>query len=174
MAYDLRSQVKGNGPCIAGSNDALSGVIEGIKDYINLGIAPNQLILGVPWYGYNYTCINPQNSTICPIEEVPFRGVNCSDAAGRTIQYYQIIENILEYNISPIFDIESKTKYFTHSYQNQTYQIWYDDTQTLSYKYEAAKRLKLHGCGVWNADFLFRTNDSFFNNAMWEAFRLCF
>ena len=40
-------------------------------------------------YGYKYPClmdeIESDTSKYCPIEAIPFRGVNCSDAAGREI-----------------------------------------------------------------------------------------
>jgi hypothetical protein len=51
--------------------------------------------VGLPWYGYNYTCINQTNATICPIALVPFRGVNCSDAAGNEVEYSMIISDLL-------------------------------------------------------------------------------
>ena len=48
---------------------------------------PNEkLILGIPWYGYRYECVDPAFDPAvdetCEIAQVPFRGVNCSDAAG--------------------------------------------------------------------------------------------
>ena len=39
----------------------------------------------VPRYGYDYPCtdqMESEGSQYCPIPLVPFRGVNCSDAAG--------------------------------------------------------------------------------------------
>ena len=31
---------------------------EGLHGYLNLGIKPEQLVLGVPWYGYDYPCLS--------------------------------------------------------------------------------------------------------------------
>lgn len=30
----------------------------GIQKYLDLGISPDKLILGVPWYGYYYSCLS--------------------------------------------------------------------------------------------------------------------
>lgn len=86
MSYDLRSQIFG--PCIASANSPVPLVKEGIDNFTKLGISQDKLVLGLPWYGYDYTCINPTNETVCPIQHIPFRGVNCSDAAG---SFYFII-----------------------------------------------------------------------------------
>ena len=49
-------------------------------------------MLGLPWYGYRYECIDAatdQDDT-CNIAQVPFRDVNCSDAAGTEVSYASI------------------------------------------------------------------------------------
>ena len=28
----------------------------GYDQYINIGINPKKLVMGIPWYGYDYTC----------------------------------------------------------------------------------------------------------------------
>jgi di-N-acetylchitobiase len=56
--------------------------LQGVEDFLALGLDAQNLVLGVPWYGYIYTCLSPLPNERCPIAEVPFRGVNCSDAAG--------------------------------------------------------------------------------------------
>ena len=59
-----------------------------------------KLVLGTPWYGYHYPCLEGTTITdrYCPIQSVPFRGVNCSDAAGNELDYAQIRN--LYYNIT--------------------------------------------------------------------------
>lgn len=94
MDYDERSQVK-SGPCIASANSPPSNLLAGMDGYMRLGIPPSKLVMGVPWYGYDYPCIAPSNETYCSIESVPFRGVNCSDAAGRQVTYGTIVNTLL-------------------------------------------------------------------------------
>lgn len=65
----------------------------GIEEYRRIGVASEKLILGVPWYGYRYPCEYVEDSgkgRYCEIKKVPFRGVNCSDAAGSEIAFKSI------------------------------------------------------------------------------------
>ena len=74
----------------------------GLRKYLEAGVPAKQLILGVPWYGYGYTCLEGQGpgtaslanaaSPYCVIEQVPFRGVPCSDAAGGELAYVGVME----------------------------------------------------------------------------------
>ena len=48
--------------------------------------------------GYDYPCIGDMglDDTYCPIKEVPFRGVNCSDAAGSEVGFAEVGPIILD------------------------------------------------------------------------------
>ncbi|KAL3922982.1 MAG: hypothetical protein SGPRY_004365 [Prymnesium sp.] len=72
MAYDTRSQIYGR--CIASANSPLSIALRGLTRYIQLGIPAQKLILGTPWYGYAYPCLNdaPDDAEICRIPLSPF------------------------------------------------------------------------------------------------------
>ena len=85
MAYDERSQIYDS--CIASANSAGSTTASGVQSYLDLGIKAEKLVLGLPWYGYNYPCIN-LTSDVCYIKPVPFRGASCSDAAGMYVCVY--------------------------------------------------------------------------------------
>jgi len=80
MSYDERSQI--HGPCVASANSALQNTANGLDSYLKLGIDPGLLVMGMPWYGYNYPCLGLSDDDVCTIKAIPFRGVNCSDAAG--------------------------------------------------------------------------------------------
>ena len=86
MSYDERSQI--TGPCVAGPNSGYNTTLTGVLQYRALGLNTTRLILGVPWYGYNYPCLSISDDHVCSIEKVPFRGVDCSDAAGLYRLYY--------------------------------------------------------------------------------------
>ena len=51
MGYDTRSQIFDE--CIASAKAALPVLRKGLQTYLDLGIPPHQLVMGVPWYGYN-------------------------------------------------------------------------------------------------------------------------
>ena len=60
MDYDTQSQIM-FGSCMANANAPYSGMIYGMNRYIDhYNISPNKLILGVPWYGYKYQCVQQQ------------------------------------------------------------------------------------------------------------------
>lgn len=133
------------------------------------------MVLGVPWYGYDYIC-NPGISVDddCYIKRVPFRGANCSDAAGRQIEYSTINDLIIarsehgrkwckKYG-SPYFN------YFDPI--GRVHQVWYDDPESLGMKYMFVRDNKLRGVAVWNSDILDYsdlTRAKYQTRAMWDA-----
>uniref|UniRef100_A0A8C5L1D9 Chitobiase n=2 Tax=Jaculus jaculus TaxID=51337 RepID=A0A8C5L1D9_JACJA len=56
MSYDEQSQIWSE--CIAAANAPYSQTLTGYSDYIKMGIDPKKLVMGIPWYGYDYTCLN--------------------------------------------------------------------------------------------------------------------
>ncbi|CAG5123935.1 unnamed protein product, partial [Candidula unifasciata] len=155
MAYDEQSQIFGE--CLAGPNSALTSAVEGLTAYINGShqIVPDKLVLGLPWYGYIYPCVWTEGD-LCYIQEVPFRGVNCSDAAGRQYDYGFI--NVLLQTLpgSCRWNDSSATPYMTYTnfINNQSYQIQFDDPKSLKIKYDLVSQLGLRGVGIWNIDSL--------------------
>ena len=178
MAYDMRSQVFWPNPCIASANSPLPSVFEGMSNWTNLGVDSSKLILGVPWYGYFYTCLSPTGSTdaYCPIERVTWRGVNCSDAVGKEYAYSDVMLYLKNnatkprtYNSTlqaPFFD-------FIDSNNGNITQVWYDDPLSLQVKYDAAKASNWLGVGMWNLDLVdYKSTDEQVKEetkAMWEA-----
>jgi Di-N-acetylchitobiase len=69
MVYDIQSQIITTS-CIAGANSPHGAMIRGIQRYIELGIQPRQLVLGIPWYGYGYPCVDGMkpNDRFCPLQ----------------------------------------------------------------------------------------------------------
>ncbi|CAG2182507.1 unnamed protein product, partial [Oppiella nova] len=117
------------------------------------GIDPNKLVLGLPWYGYDYTCIKTGPERTCYIKEVPFRGVKCSDAAGTQVPYVEIKKLVAIYG--DWYDEHSETRYaYFNDSTNTTRQIWYDGPGSLGQKVGFATYKNLRGVGVWNANML--------------------
>ena len=125
--------------------------------YTQLGIEPKKLVLALPWYGYNYPCISFSGST-CEMKQVPFRGVSCSDAAGRQYCYSDLMSKFLPQAIGGRqFDRDSLTPFFNYidDKDNKMHQIWYDDPDSLTMKYShGITDLGLRGLAFWNIDCL--------------------
>lgn len=162
MSYDEQSQIF-DSECTARANSDIRKTEEGLVEYIDLGINPHKLVLGVPWYGYNYHCINTSENGTCYIEEVPFRGVNCSDAAGHQYSYSTIVETFLPSSTTGrLWNSDSQSPYFDYvdpASQN-IQQVWYDDPQSLGEKYDLAMRYNLHGVGMWSAEQVSYSNST--------------
>jgi len=189
MDYDTCSQMFDQ--CVASANSPLGKTIRGIQEFINLGIDRKKLILGIPWYGYNYPCnmehMDSITSTYCPLFFDEFRGVNCSDAAGQQYTYAYIM-NLIEQkiNITQItFNNYLKSYYFNHltldkknTIRNihatqQTYQIWFDNPFTLRFKYNYAKNMNIRGVGPFafpQIYYEYSTSEMERAQEMWAAF----
>ncbi|XP_015766784.1 PREDICTED: di-N-acetylchitobiase-like [Acropora digitifera] len=154
MAYDEQSQIK-TGECIAKANSPLNQTKYAVGEYLDLGIEPAKLVLGLPWYGYDYPCVDVING-VCFIKKVPFRGVNCSDAAGRQAEYGEIQDLAISRALfNPQFDEESTSYFF--DYEDTVggmHQVWFDDVGSLKPKYEFAANRGLNGVAIWNVDLL--------------------
>jgi di-N-acetylchitobiase len=154
MSYDEQSQIWDN-PCSARAKSPFVKTMDGVKEYLKLGIDSSKLILGLPWYGYNYPCVSLDKQDVCEIKPIPFRGCNCSDAAGKEIPYSQIMELRQTWKAVSKWDGPSSSPFFNYEpTSGQMYQMRYDDPLSLSRKYAAAKSLHLGGVGMWTANFL--------------------
>ncbi|XP_054153481.1 di-N-acetylchitobiase-like [Oppia nitens] len=152
MSYDEKSQIFDT-DCTASANSDLFWTAGGLSAYLKMGIPSEKLVLGLPWYGYDYPCVSTGPERTCFIKEVPFRGVNCSDAAGRQLPYRQIQQLSQTYGSNWDEHSRSRFLYFNDTL-GQTRQIWYDDSYTLSLKIGFATYKKLRGVGMWNANML--------------------
>jgi di-N-acetylchitobiase len=157
MNYDTRSAIYGR--CIASANAPLSKMQRGVERHFDIGVAPNKLILGLPWYGYDYPCLvgTRPDALFCPIAEVPFRGVNCSDAAGRERPYAAIMAQIGQGNMSsPLrWDDSTQSPFFNYIGADGTvHQQWFDSPESLGLKYALASERRLKGVGFYATPML--------------------
>ena len=72
----------------------------------------------------------------CYLESVPFRGCNCTDAAGKEFAYKDVVKMLEKSKSGRQWDEVSKTPYFNFQENNQTIQVWYDDPESLDIKYK--------------------------------------
>lgn len=153
MSYDEQSQIMGD--CIAMANAPLHQTLDGYDQYLDLKIDPKKIVMGVPWYGYDYPCLNLSSEGICTIPKVPFRGAPCSDAAGTQKRYDWIMKQVNNSSSGRLWDEKQWAPYFNYKDQSgQFHQVWYDDPQSICTKAEAVKAKGLRGIGMWNGNIL--------------------
>jgi Di-N-acetylchitobiase len=171
MDYDTRSQIYGD--CIAGANAPFPGMIDGMEDWFHLGIPPEKFILGVPWYGYKYPCLpgTAEDAMVCPIQPVPFRGANCSDAAGSQVPHAEAIRVIQKHNATVRREESSQTLFFNVvEEEGVVVQYWMEDPYLLRKKCRWAKEQGLAGVGPYNFQYLDPVTQEEESAAMWSAF----
>jgi len=188
MGYDTRSQIYGR--CIASANAPLSLAAYGTRLYLELGIPADKLIMGTPWYGYQYPCLNagPEDD-FCQLKFTPFRGVNCSDAAGSEIAFMHIMDlfdrNICPPNMGSVckvttglrWDASTSSPYFNFVTEDgQLHQLWFDNAESSVLKYELGRTLGVRGVGPFGWEMVDATGAITGNpkapaeaKSMWQA-----
>ncbi|XP_040843297.1 di-N-acetylchitobiase isoform X1 [Ochotona curzoniae] len=173
MSYDEQSQIWSE--CIAAANAPLNQTLAGYSDYTRMGINPKKLVMGVPWYGYDYTCLNLSKENVCTIAKVPFRGAPCSDAAGRQVCYGVIMKQLLHSISGSQWDKVQQAPFYNYKdHAGHFHQVWYDNPQSISLKAEYVTHYGLRGIGMWNANCLDYSGDAVAKQQteeMWKALK---
>ncbi|XP_063056328.1 di-N-acetylchitobiase-like [Engraulis encrasicolus] len=171
MSYDEQSQIWGD--CIAMANAPYDQTLTAYDQYIKMKIDPKKLVMGVPWYGYDYPCLSFSQAGVCSIQEVPFRGAPCSDAAGRQIPYSDMMKQVNSSMSGRIWDKKQQAPYYNYKAAGgQVHQVWYDDPQSISLKAAYVTKLGLRGIGMWNGNILDYSNNPVAQQQtqdMWDA-----
>ena len=154
MAYDMISWSNSQF-----ANSPLHGIQSGIAQYRKLGIPMEQIVLGLPWYGYDFPC----NSTVG----------SCHTTGGKQIEYWRAVD--LKASSSQggdlwQFDAPSSSTFFEYVNASGTRrQVWYDDAISLSIKYRWARAEGLRGVAMWTAGSLNATAQPEETANMWRA-----
>ncbi len=114
-----------------------------LRDYLKT-IPPNKLILGVPYYGYNWIVEEP----------TPFAvRIPGDDYIGYTISetYEGLMDRILETQPQVQWDTTAKVPYFTYISESTGHYrvVYFENTDSLKAKYDLAKSYQLGGVGIW-------------------------
>lgn len=103
------------------------------EDYLDAGVPPGKLLMGVPWYGYDW----PVTSSA---RKAPTTGT------GKSRIYDTALS--LAANHTRIFDDVTGVPWV--SYEDSGWrQMWYDDSLSLQIKSNIAKDMYLAGIGIW-------------------------
>jgi len=149
MYYDMGGESGPQWNCKAAPNSPYPTVVKGINEFLAKGIPANQLVLGAPWYGYDYGCDPLTNITSCSM----------CDSNGKhrqvAVTYARIMSLIPTSTTGVIYNDYFKSVYFNYKASDGTmHQVWFDNPKTLSIKYELAKNMGMRGIGMWQADDL--------------------
>jgi len=137
MAYDINW-----GSQIAGANAPLPLITADLQKSLSNGVPANKMILGVPWYGYEYPCTTTTFNTECKTTHswpMP------------SFAYTTMIARADKYGLK--WDAKSASPYYEYlNSEGVRVQGWFDDARSLALKYMTAKSLNLSGVGMWDAN----------------------
>jgi len=146
MAYDFHRPTSENAGPVAplfGATGLSYDINKMVQDYLKVAPA-EKLILGVPYYGYNWVVTDW--STMA--SRIPG-----NDVLGYSISqtYEDVVDTRLKYNPSVMWDADSVVPYFTYyNYERGTVrQVYYENKDSLKAKYQYAKQNNLAGIGIW-------------------------
>ncbi|XP_075038104.1 di-N-acetylchitobiase-like [Mixophyes fleayi] len=171
MSYDEPSHMWTDG--FAGANAPFNNTITGYEQFINLKINPKKLVMGVPWYGYDYTCVHLSEDNRCKLENWAFRGAERSIVGSFQASYSAIMKQVNGSMSGRLWDDVQKAPFYNYKdSQGKIHQVWYDDPESIALKAAYVKKLGLRGTGMWHGDLLDYSNDPIAQQQtkdMWKA-----
>lgn len=135
MGYDYSwSKDTQAGPVAPLQTSAVFGSLsvgKSVSNYLAAGLSPGKLLLGVPYYGYDW-----------PTVSYALHANTITSGVSRSYPAAKSFAETYGYN----WDTNSLTPYVLYgSYR----QLWYDDTNSLARKYDFANSKNLAGIGIW-------------------------
>ncbi|XP_060685601.1 di-N-acetylchitobiase-like [Hemiscyllium ocellatum] len=112
MSFDIERRTLGD--CLAKPNAPYNKTLAGLSAYINLGIDSKKLIMGVPWYGYDYTCQHLPKSLSGRYHEVWYDDPDSISLKSSIVKKLKIrgigvwIGNFLNYGANPTAAAQTK------------------------------------------------------------------
>ncbi len=141
MGYDYYGSFSDQAGPISPLNSSIqwgeNSVAHSIDYYLDQGVYPNDLIVGLPYYGGEW-----QTKTV----SIPSK----TDHFIKHYSYTRIKEIIESNHVEVKYDTISSSAYsvFKDTEDNPR-QIWFEDSISLSHKYDWIKSKKLSGIGIW-------------------------
>ncbi len=114
-----------------------NGIEYSVDYYLSQGIAPDKLIVGVPYYGAEWlTTTNTIPSKVSKFLANP--------------PYKTIKNNYINKLDAPVqFNTESESSYITLKENTGYKELWFENVKSLSLKYDWIKEKNLAGAGIW-------------------------
>lgn len=105
-----------------------------VHNYIAKGLPQNQLVLVVPYYGSHWEV----DETVVPTKKVKFLS---------SLLYREVRSNYSADTMA--LEPVSKSAYILLKVEDEFQQVWYDDIESLTYKYDLINTENLAGVGIW-------------------------
>lgn len=152
MAYDYHRRISPQ----AGPNSPLYGKKEGkwesdiLSDLsdITKSVPPEKILLGIPFYGYQWEIEDPNNPNSFTIPR-----------SGSTVTYEHIVPLKSGPGVTRFFDPLAFSPYLRFEKRGKPIVLYYDDPESLSYKISLARSAGLGGIAIWALGYEGYTNE---------------
>ncbi len=112
-------------------------VMRSIDDYLSIGCPPSQLIAGFPYYGIDWPVVSATRMS-ATTGSGSSRFYNSARAKAATLPA-----------ADRFFDGQYNVPWYRYEEAGQWRQTWYDDSLSLSMKYDSVKTRSIAGIGIW-------------------------
>jgi spore germination protein YaaH len=110
-------------------------VTKSVDYYLGGGVPANKLMLGTPWFGYNWPVVS---------------NVRKATATGKASSVTYTVANAFPPSYGKTFDPATKVPWISYKDASNLYhQIWFDDLVSYNYKYDLVNSRNLAGIGIW-------------------------
>lgn len=133
MGYDYFWSGSNNAGPVAPLLGSNLNVTRSVDEYLTKGVPPEQFLLGVPYYGYDWAVVSNAEGAATTA-----RGVS------RTYARVQLMSGVQQRQWSSTY----QNPWFAYETANWR-QLWYDDVQSLGDKYDLLLSRNLAGAGIW-------------------------
>ncbi|XP_078264009.1 di-N-acetylchitobiase-like [Rhinoraja longicauda] len=158
--------------CFAKANAPYHQTLTGITSYIKKGVNSQKMILVVPWFGLDYTCIRFIEAGRCVLRSMPLEEATCSNIRASRIRYKDVMKLLPKSITGRIWDDDQKAPFFVYKIGQVFHEVWYDDPESISLRSTFLKKFKLGGIGMLNAEFASYERDpvaTMQTEEMWNA-----
>ncbi|GAY68994.1 hypothetical protein CUMW_268570 [Citrus unshiu] len=116
-----------------------------LKAWIERGLSADKLVMGLPFYGYAWTLVKPEDNGI---------GAAATGPAlhGNGLVTYKEIKNYIK-NYCPNVQVMYNTIYVMNYFSTRTIWFGFDDVEAVRAKIAYAKEKRLLGYYVWRVDY---------------------
>ena len=127
MGYDFHTPYTSSGPVAPLTGE--QSIVSYLANYLQK-VPAGKIILGVPYYGYDWVTTNPSPNSTTILTYADIMGSNSSN----NFQW----------------DSSSQTPWYQYTDgQNMTHKVYFEDVRSLGLKYDLVNQSKLEGIGIW-------------------------
>ena len=165
----------GNGH-IASANSPLPGLMESLREFENAGVPADRVVVGIPWYGYDYHCDSGADANKT--------GAICNATVGSKqgapqIAYSRAVKLLNASTTGLMFNSTTVSAWFDYTCTNTSattgckglgrHQVHFDTNHTLTLKQQALRAAGARGVAWWNTGSVDYGTADHQAEIMWDA-----